>query len=129
MGIYRIIDKAMLGAFSVTELGYFENAEKIINLPIAIITALGTVMLPHMSYVMQNKKENVKNKIYESMKLALLLAITMSVCLMFISNEAAIIIFGEEFVKKWYNNETVSNYNCCICMGECYKNTVLNSAR
>lgn len=99
-GIYRIIDKAMLGAFSVTELGYFENAEKIINLPIAIITALGTVMLPHMSYVMQNKKENVKNKIYESMKLALLLAITMSVCLMFISNEAAIIIFGEEFVKS-----------------------------
>lgn len=99
-GIYRIIDKAILGAFSVTELGYFENAEKIINLPISVITALGTVMLPHMSYMIQNKKDEAKNKIYESMKLALLLAITMSMSLILISDDAAIIIFGKEFEKS-----------------------------
>ena len=37
------------GIVSTTELGYYENAEKIINIPIGILTAIGTVMLPFMS--------------------------------------------------------------------------------
>ena len=96
-GIYRILDKTMLGRFSVTELGYFENAEKIINIPLAIITALGTVMLPHMSYVMKNKSDEYKKKIYDSMKLALLLATTMAIGLILISEDAATIIFGQGY--------------------------------
>ena len=55
--VYRVMDKTMIGYFSsVTELGYYENAERIINIPISVITALGTVMLPRMSYLYNNDK-------------------------------------------------------------------------
>lgn len=48
--LYRVLDKVMLGAFSsVEQVGYFENAEKILNIPIGITTALGTVMLPRVA--------------------------------------------------------------------------------
>lgn len=48
--LYRVLDKVMLGAFSsVDQVGFFENAEKILNIPIGITTALGTVMLPRIA--------------------------------------------------------------------------------
>lgn len=48
--IYKILDKIMLGNMSsYTQVGFFENSEKIINIPMGIITALGTVMLPRIS--------------------------------------------------------------------------------
>ena len=31
------------------KVGYYENAEKIIGIPLSLITALGTVMLPRVS--------------------------------------------------------------------------------
>lgn len=50
--IYKVMDKIMLGNMaSYTEVGFYQNAEKIINLPMGIITALGTVMLPRMSNI------------------------------------------------------------------------------
>lgn len=99
--IYRVIDKIMLGAMSsVTELGYFENAERIINIPIAVISALGTVMLPRMSYLLRDGKSEYKKQIFESMKLALLLGTTMSLGLILIGKDAALIMFGLEFSKS-----------------------------
>ena len=44
--IYKVMDKIMLGNIaSYADVGYYQNAEKIINIPMGIITALGTVML------------------------------------------------------------------------------------
>jgi O-antigen/teichoic acid export membrane protein len=44
------MDKIMLGEFSgELEVGYYESAEKVIQIPNALINALGTVMLPYMS--------------------------------------------------------------------------------
>lgn len=97
-GIYRVMDKIMIGTIAgIYELGYYENAEKLINIPIAINTALGTVMLPRMSYLLANKNDKVKNVLCDSMKLAMLLSCIMSVGLFFISNEVTILLFGTEF--------------------------------
>lgn len=102
-GIYRIMDKTMLGNLSsVVELGYYENAERIINIPISVINALGTVMLPRMSYLMAKEKNGYKEKITESMNLALLLSCIMSMGLILIGDDVAIILFGEEFLKSGF---------------------------
>ena len=62
-GIYRVMDKTMLGSFStVTELGYYENAERLINIPISVINALGTVMLPRMAYLLEHKTSEDSKK-------------------------------------------------------------------
>lgn len=63
ISIYKMMDKIMLGSMSsMTQVGFFENAEKIINIPLGVITALGTVMLPKMSnlYAIGNEKEGNK---------------------------------------------------------------------
>lgn len=63
VSIYKIMDKIMLGSMSsMTQVGFFENSEKIMNIPLGVITALGTVMLPKMSnlYAIGNEKEGNK---------------------------------------------------------------------
>lgn len=96
--VYRVMDKAMLGGmFSVTELGYFEAAEKVINIPLAIITALGTVMLPRMSYILSDPEADYKKTIRESMQLALILSTTMAGWLIVASKDVSDVLFGPEF--------------------------------
>lgn len=96
--VYRVLDKTMLGSMSsVTELGYFENAEKLINIPIAVITALGTVMLPRMSYILVDSKADYRNTIQSSMNLALMLACAMAVGLAVIADDVCPVLFGAGF--------------------------------
>lgn len=101
-GIYRVMDKTMLGSLStVTELGYYENAERLINIPISVINALGTVMLPRMAYLLEHKtSEDSKKMIYTSMKLALLLASVMAMGLYLIADDVSVVLFGEQFLKS-----------------------------
>lgn len=59
VSMYKYMDKIMIGAFSSkTELGYYENAEKVINIPMTVITSFGTVMLPKMSNLAASSNDN-----------------------------------------------------------------------
>lgn len=100
-GIYRVMDKTMIGSLSsVTELGYYENAERLINIPISLITALGTVMLPRMAYLFKDENYNCKLQIQQSMKLALLMSTVMAGGLYLIADDISIIMFGNSFAQS-----------------------------
>ena len=101
--IYRIMDKTMLGALSPKEqLGYYDNAERIINIPIMVISALGTVMMPHMSHLMKNGEKDYKGTLSFSMKLALNIA-TFSACGLFaLGKDIALVMFGSEYITSGY---------------------------
>ena len=59
VSIYRTMDKIMLGVItSNQQVGYYENAEKLISLLLSFITAIGTVMLPRMSALYKEKNES-----------------------------------------------------------------------
>lgn len=50
VSVYNILSKIILGAIAGTEeVGFFENAAKVIQVPTALVTAVGTVMLPRTS--------------------------------------------------------------------------------
>lgn len=52
LSIYNWMDKLMLGLVdSTAAVAYYNFAESIINLPKGLVTALGTVMLPALSYM------------------------------------------------------------------------------
>ena len=96
--VYRVLDKTMLGSMApVAELGLFENAEKLINIPISVITALGTVMLPRMSYILAANNVDYRPSIRSSMNLALMLAGAMSIGLIVISDDICSVLFGDGF--------------------------------
>lgn len=99
--IYRVMDKTMIGTFSSTlELGYYENAEKIINIPISFITALGTVMLSHMSKIDKANHLQIKKEINASFKLCMCFVVPMVVGLLIVGKDFAIVYFGQEFEKS-----------------------------
>lgn len=100
--IYKVMDKTMIGWFSnVSEVGFYESAEKIINVPNAIIAALGTVMLPRMSNLYaKNKDEESKKVIDKSINLMMFLAFAMTFGLICISENFSLIFFGQGFEKS-----------------------------
>lgn len=50
ISLYTALDKILLGQISgMTQTGYYEYSEKLSKMPMSLITALGTVMLPHMT--------------------------------------------------------------------------------
>ncbi len=102
VSIYKIMDKIMLGAMStVKEVGYYENAEKIIQVPITLITALGTVSLPRASNMVSNNKENeLKALIEKTMPFVMFLAFPMTLGILAVSKSFSIIFFGQEFEKS-----------------------------
>ncbi|MEH7454258.1 oligosaccharide flippase family protein [Gottfriedia acidiceleris] len=76
ISLYNIMNKIMLGIFSTSsEVGYYDYAQKIVEVPIAIILALGTVMMPRMSnLVATGNKERGKELTNKAMLFAILLS-------------------------------------------------------
>ena len=98
--IYKVMDKIMLwNMSSYDQVGFYNNAEKIINIPMGIITALGTVMLPRMSNIVANgDKKRVDDYIRISAKLVTLLSSAIAFGLMGVSSVLAPVFFGDEFI-------------------------------
>lgn len=98
-GIYRVMDKTMIGALaSAKELGFYDNSEKIINIPISFLTAMGTVMIPFMSKK-SNNEAKINEKIMSSFELCFCIIIPMIFGLIAISHDFSLIYFGNEFEK------------------------------
>lgn len=101
VSLYKIMDKIMLGILSnISEVGFYENAEKIINIPITLIAALGTVMLPRISnLVSKNETEKINQYIHKSIKFIMFLSCAMCFGLIAIGYDFAPFFFGLEFQK------------------------------
>lgn len=59
--IYTLLDKTMIGIFisDKSQVGYYEQSQKIIYLLLTILTSLGTIMMPRIATLV-SKKENDK---------------------------------------------------------------------
>lgn len=99
--IYRVMDKTMIGALVGTEeLGFYENAEKIISIPVSIVTALGTVMLPYMSKNANESNEEINKKVLDTFELCFFVIFPLIIGLIIISNDFALFFLGKEFIKS-----------------------------
>jgi hypothetical protein len=99
------MDKTMIGGIvSTTELGYYENAEKIINIPIGILTAIGTVMLPFMSKQIKNEQDDhdIKHSavLYRMFQVCFFIMIPIACILFIIAKDFTSIYFGPGFEKS-----------------------------
>ena len=99
--IYNVMDKIMIGLFCDTkEVGFYENAEKMLNIMNTVVASLGTVTLPEITYL-YHKGEYEKAKIIfqKSMKFIYFLAIPIIFGLLAVSNKFIVIYMGNEFEK------------------------------
>ena len=104
VSLYKIMDKIMLGIFTdVKEVGYYENGEKITQVPLTIITALGTVSLPRVSNMLANNEEDkVKKLLDKTMPFVMFLTLPMALGMVAIGKDFSILFFGNEFEKSGY---------------------------
>lgn len=100
VSLYRYMDKIMLGSLStMTETGYYENSEKIINMPLGFINALGIVMLPRMSNLLskEQKRTEASRMIDYSMLFVCFLSCGMAFGIGAIAPNVVALLMGADF--------------------------------
>ncbi|MCL2019665.1 MAG: flippase [Oscillospiraceae bacterium] len=99
VSVYNILDKIILGAATdKIQLGFYENSQKIIIVPIGFITAFNTIMLPRISNI--NAKGNTAEKerlTLISVKYVMLLAFAVTFGIAAVADRFAPWFFGGEF--------------------------------
>jgi O-antigen/teichoic acid export membrane protein len=102
VSIYRTMDKIMLGAMANdAELGYYHVCDNIILVPLALITALGTVMLPRMSnMISQNGFDEKSHKLFDySITFTMFFSTSICMGIMTVAKEFVLVFFGRGYEK------------------------------
>lgn len=100
--IYTILDKTMIGAMVAdkSEVGFYEQSQKIVKILLALATSLGTVMMPRIANTFakgDNKK--VKEYMNNSFHFILLMVVPMMFGIVAINSKFVPIFFGPGFDK------------------------------
>lgn len=95
VSLFKIMDKIMLGILTDTkQVGFYESSERIISIPIAFITALGTVMLPRITNMITNNDKGSSSLLYKSILLAMFLSSSMGFGIMGVSKIFVPLFYG-----------------------------------
>lgn len=98
--VYMVVNRLMLGRMSTqAATGQFDYGDKIVKLVLAIVTATGTVMLPHVAnQFSKGDVKGVRQSLYNSFDFVTALAVPMMFGLMAISKKFAPWFLGSEYV-------------------------------
>lgn len=102
MQIYTVLDKTMIGVIVTdkSEVGFYEQAQKIVKLLLTIATSLGTVIVPRMANAFANgDKKKLKKYINKSFNFVLLLAFPLMFGIIGVSNKFVPVFYGEGYDK------------------------------
>jgi len=97
--IYLVLNKTMLGSMvSVQSSGYFDQSDKMVKMVLAIVTATGTVMLPHVANAFANgEHEKTKEYLYGSFSFVSSLSIPMMFGLAAVTSKFVPLFFTVKF--------------------------------
>lgn len=100
--VYTLLDKTMIGTIinDKAEVGYYEQAQKIIKMLLTIITSLGTVMMPRIaSTFAKGDKEKITDYMKKSFNMVFILAFPLIFGILAISNKFVPVFFGQGYDK------------------------------
>lgn len=99
VSLYKQMDKIMLGMMAnMTQVGFYESSEKILNVPLAIVNSLGTVMLPKISNLVANQNETeAKRYIQTSILVVMFLSTSMGFGIMGVSDLFVPLFYGDGY--------------------------------
>lgn len=99
--IYVVLNKYMLGKLdSVTASGFYDNSDKVVRMILAIVTAVGTVMLPHIAneFSSGNKSKVVKT-FKTSFSFVTFITVPLVFGLLVVAKAFAVMFFGRGFAQ------------------------------
>ena len=100
--VYNMLDKTMIGRMIAdkSEVGYYEEAIKVIKVLVTIVSSLGIVMVPRMASVFASgEHEKVKDYLRKSFQFTFLLGIPMTFGILSVSQAFVPVFFGGGFEK------------------------------
>ncbi len=99
--IYTLLDTSMLGFMRTDyEVGIYSAATKINRIIVSLVTSIGTVLLPRLSYYVGTKdKEKFNDLAYTSVDVILMFAFPCCIGLNVLASESIQIICGPEYAS------------------------------
>lgn len=100
--IYNLLDKTMIGKIITdkSEVGFYEQGQKVIRVLLTLVTSLGIVMIPRMANTFASgDKEKIYDYMKKSFKFVFFLAFPIVFGLMSVSQIFVPIFFGEGYEK------------------------------
>ena len=96
----------MLGALSSTkDVGIYDQALKLINILLTLVTSLGSVMLPRVSNLLSSGNQKAVNKLHEMSFLVYNLVIfPMIAGILIVNNDFVQFFLGQDFQDARYVN-------------------------
>lgn len=101
--IYTLLDKTMIGIFydNKSEVGYYEQSQKIIFLLLTILTSLGTVLMPRIaSYFSKKDYKKIKECILNSFEFVFALGIPIFIGVILCSKYIIPLYLGDGYDKS-----------------------------
>lgn len=94
--VFHIMDKSMLDWLSdEANLGYYYSADKLINIPLGVIYAISTVMLPRISNVMhKGEKAQADDLTRKAIEMTMMLGVSIGFGIAAIAPEFVPLFFG-----------------------------------
>lgn len=103
--IYTVLDKTMIGSIinDKSEVGFYEQAQKIVKLLLTIATSLETVMVPRMANTYaKGDREKLKEYINKSFSFVIFLAFPLMFGIISVSNKFVPLFYGQGYEKVIY---------------------------
>ena len=99
ISVFTYMDKYMIGRLSnIVQNGYYENADKIISVPKAFITTIGTVMLPRTAHLLSsNRIDESKHYIELSMSYTVMIGSALAFGMAAVADIFSVVFWGETF--------------------------------
>lgn len=98
--IYLNVDTTMLGFIKGSEeVGYYSAAVKVKQILVSVVTSLGAVLLPRLSYyVEQNRQDDFKRLTKKALSFVIVLSLPLVVYFILLSRQAILFLSGSEFL-------------------------------
>ena len=98
--VYTLLDKTMLGFLILdkSEVGFYEQSQKIIKVILTVITSAGSVMLPRIASIFSDgNKEKVQEYMKKSFNLVFILAFPLILGIISVAEKFVPIFFGDGY--------------------------------
>ena len=100
--VYTVLDKSMIGWITGSEFqnGYYEQAHKIEQTLVTLITSLGVVTMPRVKYLLKNNNESQAHVIIDNaMEFIIFVSIPMMFGILIISDYLVPWFLGENYIE------------------------------
>lgn len=100
ISIYTNLDKVMLGFMKTNvDVGYYDASVKIKTVLVSVVTSLGTVLLPRMSfYVEKGEREAFQATLTKAVRFVMVAATGLMTFFILFARESILLLSGEEFL-------------------------------